>query len=319
MKDIIRFIKDWMLVISMATGASAYLIYYNMPCLSGAGHILHHTITILQPVLLFVMLFLTFCRIDPKDMRPRKWHIWLLLFQSGTFIALAILLGILPKFHGGVLIESAMLCLICPTATAAAVVTGKLGGDMSGLTTYTIMINLVTAILVPTFVPVVHPVEGITFFTAFSMIMAKVFPLLIYPCLLAWIVRYAMPRLHRKIIMHENLAFYIWAFSLMLAILMTTRSIVHSAIPAIYQAGIAAVSLICCALQFWTGKKIGSRYGARVTAGQSLGQKNTVFAIWMGYTFMTPVTSVAGGFYSIWHNVYNSWQLYRKGHGRRQD
>ena len=46
-------------------------------------------------------------------------------------------------------------------------------------------------------------------------------------------------------------------------------------------------------------------------AGQSLGQKNTVFAIWMGYTFMTPETAIVGGLYSIWHNIYNSWQLYR--------
>jgi BASS family bile acid:Na+ symporter len=31
-----------------------------------------------------------------------------------------------------------MVCLICPTATAAAVVTGKLGGSASTLTTYTL-------------------------------------------------------------------------------------------------------------------------------------------------------------------------------------
>ena len=30
-----------------------------------------------------------------------------------------------------------MVCLICPTATAAAVITGKLGGSASSLTTYT--------------------------------------------------------------------------------------------------------------------------------------------------------------------------------------
>lgn len=222
------------------------------------------------------------------------------------------LLRLLPDFHGSVLIESAMLCIICPTATAAAVVTGRLGGDISGLTAYIILINLTAAILVPAFVPIVHPVEGITFFTAFSMIMAKVFPLLICPCLLAWIVRYLMPKLHRRIMRYDNLAFYIWGFSLMLAILMTTRSIVHSTVPVIYMIGIAAVSLVCCVIQFWTGRKIGKLYGAQITAGQSLGQKNTVFAIWMGYTFMTPVTSIAGGFYSIWHNAYNSWQLYRK-------
>ena len=47
----------------------------------------------------------------------------------------------------------------------------------------------------------------------------------------------------------------------------------------------------------------------KVTAGQSMGQKNTVFAIWLAYTFMTPETAIVGGLYSIWHNIYNSWQL----------
>ena len=78
--------------------------------------------------------------------------------------------------------------------------------------------------------------------------------------------------------------------------------------------GMAAVSLICCIIQFWIGRRIGAKYGSSVTAGQALGQKNTVFAIWMAYTFMTPVTSIAGGFYSLWHNIFNSWQLYRQGH-----
>ena len=25
---------------------------------------------------------------------------------------------------------------------------------------------------------------------------------------------------------------------------------------------------------------------------------------------MTPETAIVGGLYSIWHNLYNSWQLY---------
>ena len=54
---------------------------------------------------------------------------------------------------------------------------------------------------------------------------------------------------------------------------------------------------------------MGRRYDMQVTVAQSLGQKNTVFAIWMGYTFLNPVTSIAGGFYSVWHNIYNSYQL----------
>ena len=70
----------------------------------------------------------------------------------------------------------------------------------------------------------------------------------------------------------------------------------------------AAVTARICALphRLEQGREI-----RKVTAGQSLGQKNTVFAIWMGYTFMTPETAIVGGLYSIWHNIYNSWQLYR--------
>ena len=44
-------------------------------------------------------------------------------------------------------------------------------------------------------------------------------------------------------------------------------------------------------------------------AAQAFGQKNTIFAIWMALVFLNPLTSVVGGFYSIWHNVINAWQL----------
>ena len=299
--------------LAIAAGIASYLIYDSIPALSPAGPYLQKFTAVAQPVMLFAMLFLSFCRIPPHDMRPRKWHIWLIAFQVLSFSALAGILILLPDFEGSVLVEGAMLCMICPTATAAAVVTGKLGGDIPGITAYTILINLATAVLVPVFVPFIHPTEGISFFTASSMILAKVFPMLIAPCLLAFLVRYLAPGFHAWLLKFKDLAFYLWGVSLMLAILMTTRSIVHSSVPVIFQAGLAAVSLICCAVQFMAGKRIGRRYGASLTAGQAMGQKNTVFAIWMGYTFMTPVTSIAGGFYCIWHNIYNSWQLYKAG------
>lgn len=307
----LNILKNWTLPLAIAAGILVYVIYDSIPGLAPAGPFLVKTAGVLQPLLLFLMLFLSFCHIEPQDLRPRRWHVWLLLFQSLSFVCLALAMMFLPDFHGKVLIEGAMLCLICPTATAAAVVTGKLGGDMPGLTAYTIIINMATAVLVPVFIPFVHPAEGISFLTASSMILAKVFPLLILPCLAAFLVRYLMPRFHAWLLQFKDLAFYLWSVSLMLAIAMTTRSIVHSTTPAIYLAGLGAVSLLCCAVQFWAGKRIGKRYGASVTAGQALGQKNTVFAIWMGYTFMTPVTSIAGGFYCIWHNLFNSWQLYR--------
>jgi BASS family bile acid:Na+ symporter len=56
---------------------------------------------------------------------------------------------------------------------------------------------------------------------------------------------------------------------------------------------------------------MGAPYNERIASGQAIGQKNTVFAIWMAYTFLTPVTAIVGGFYSIWHNIFNSYQLYQ--------
>ena len=320
-----------MLPIAMTTGASIYLIYNAVPCLHRYGSFLSGAVSGLQPLCIFTMLFLTFCRIEPKDLKPHRWHWWLLLIQGGLFSVLGLLAyWILSAFPVAgrdwvVLMEGAMLCLICPTATAAAVVTRKLGGDVPGITTYIILINLLTAVLVPLIVPLVHPVESIDFWMAFSMIMAKVFPLLIMPCLAAWLVRYLFPKAHRWLMKFPDLAFYIWAFALTLAIALTTRFIVHSEMSVTMLLLMALISLACCVFQFAMGRFVGRSYCPRharldrtslqasreITAGQSLGQKNTIFAIWMAYTFMTPETSIVGGLYSIWHNIYNSWQLYR--------
>lgn len=309
-----QFYKDWMLPIAMAAGVAAYLVYHSIPALAPAGPYLEKAVGVIQPLLMFIMLFLSFCRIAPRQMRPHRWQGWLLLIQAGGFIIPGIVLMFTGDGHCNLLVESFMICMICPTATAAAVVTGKLGGDMPGIITYTILINIVTALIVPAIVPLVHPANGISFITAFSMIMARTFPLLIMPCLCAWLVRFLLPKFHRWLLHFEDLALYIWSVSLPLAIAVTTRAIVKSDIPVGYMFGIAGISLLCCALQFFLGRRIGGLHGNGVTAGQALGQKNTVFAIWMAYTFMTPVTSIAGGFYSLWHNLFNSWQLYRKGH-----
>ena len=183
---------------------------------------------------------------------------------------------------------------------------------MPDLSPYTIMANLATALVVPVFVPLIHPHDDFSFWTYFALILGNVFPLLFCPFLLAMLVRYVFPRFHRVVVGCKDLAFYLWAIALALAIGVTVKSIMHSTVAVSYQLGIAAVSLVCCVFQFWAGKRIGAHYHDATSAGQALGQKNTVFAIWMGYTFMTPVTSIAGGFYSIWHNIYNSYQLYEK-------
>jgi len=310
--SLIRFLKNWTLPLSMVTGILAYFIYVNVPFFAPTHRYANDVVGVVQPVLIFSMLFLTFCKIAPGELRFRRWHLWLMLIQTVLFSAFAGILILFPDTHSRVMVESAMLCLICPTATAAAVVTAKLDGNAADITTYTIIINLTVAVIAPLILPLAHPHAGLTFMPTFGMIIHKVFPILICPLLAAWAVRYFCPSLLQILLRAKDLAFYLWAVALAIAIAVTVKAIVHSNMPVTYEIGIAAVSLVCCLFQFAVGKRIGMIYGERIEGGQALGQKNTVFVIWMGYTFLSPITAVAGGFYSVWHNVINSYQLYQK-------
>ena len=317
---LIQFLKNWALVISITLGIVSYFIFVALPLSTEVHVATNKIVSVVQPLLIASMLFLSFCKIKPTDLRLCGWHLWLLLLQTVLFVIFCTALLLLPEGPARIILEGTMLCLICPTATAAAVIVGKLGGNVAHLVTYTVLINLVVSILVPLMVPLIHPQPDMTFVSAFAAIIAKVFPLLICPLLLAWLIRYVSPKLNKILQNTGDLAFYLWAVSLCIAIAVSTRSIVHSSVGIVVLALIALMSFLSCIFQFWAGKRIGKRYDIasdlnhpeKTTAGQALGQKNTVFLIWMCYTFFTPVTAIAGGFYCIWHNVINSLQLYQR-------
>jgi BASS family bile acid:Na+ symporter len=259
------------------------------------------------------MLFVSFCKVAPGELRPHRWMLKLLGIQVGSFTLMGLLIALMPDVPGRVVIESAMICMICPTATAAAVVTTKLHGNPSAVVSYTCLINLTASIAIPSVVSFIHEGAGeLDFLTSFTLIIGRVFPLLILPLLSAWFVRYMMPRFHRRILSYPDLAFYLWAVALSLAIGITVKAIVHSHESLLELILIALASLLTCLVQFYWGHSIGKKHHETIAGTQALGQKNTIFAIWMGYTFLNPVTAMAGGFYSVWHNVINSWQLWRE-------
>ena len=59
-------------------------------------------------------------------------------------------------------------------------------------------------------------------------------------------------------------------------------------------------------------RAIGRRYGDPAAGGQSLGQKNTVLAVWMAQSFLDPISSVAPTAYIVFQNFVNSYQIWRK-------
>ena len=171
----LNFIKNWTLPIAMLAGVLGYLLFVHVPLLEPTKSLVNQLIAFLTPSLIFAQLLLTFCKVNIRDLMPVRWHGWLLLFQiiSCLLMVAVLLLSKLDVAYREVF-EGAMVCLICPTATAAAVITGKLGGSVSALTTYTLLSNILAAVAVPLLFPLVEPHADLSFFTAFLKILSKV-------------------------------------------------------------------------------------------------------------------------------------------------
>lgn len=137
-------------------------------------------------------------------------------------------------------------------------------------------------------------------------------PFVALPVFLAMLFRYFLPGLHHFLLGFRDLAFYLWGVALAIVTAQTVKSLVESNAPVGVEVLIALAGLVTCAVQFYLGKRIGTRYSDRISAGQALGQKNTVLAIWMAYTYLDPLSSVGPGSYVLWQNLFNSYQLWKK-------
>ena len=310
MNKAVQLFKDWMLPLAIATGIGLYLFYHFTPLLKPWGPVLHKVASEGQRLVIALLLFFQFVQISPHDIRLHRWHLGALLFQVLGFILFAALSALTPEGPVRILLECAMICLICPCAAAAGVITRKLDGDLAGTVTYLCLTNLAATFLIP----MIRPASDLGFWAYVLRIALKVFPILVLPGLLAWVIRYTTHKLQRRLMRFAPNSFYIWFFGLSLAMVLASHALFTNYPGDGALIGIILVSVSTCFLQFFAGRRIGKGRVNAITAGQSLGQKNTGFLIWLGYNYLTPVTSVAGGLYAIWQNLFNSWELYEHAH-----
>jgi len=324
MKKVIRFLKDWTLPVAMGLGALLYLVFAFVPALDGAAVFFAPVMDALLPVFMFGVLFVTFCKVDFHAMRPVWWHLWVLLANL-LFVGIVMAVILCPPVathltpQARILMEALLMCVIAPCATAAAVVTQKLGGSLEQTTTYTFLSNFVTALLVPVCFPLIEKGADVPFLSAFAKILYQVLVLLVLPMLLAYVVKHRWPGLHRRIVSVRDLSFYLWGCSLMIVTGTTVKNIVHAEASAVLLSIIALTGLLVCVVQFAVGRFIGHFFHRAQEAGQALGQKNTAFAIWLAYTYLNPLASVGPGCYILWQNIINSaeiWAAQRKEKGQ---
>lgn len=261
----------------------------------------HQMIT---PTLIFLMLFVTFCRVKPRQMKPSMLHVWLLLFQ--TVVCIGVYLLLLPL--NDIVAQGAMICVLAPVAMAAVVIGGMLGANVATMATYSLLCNMAIALLAP----VILTFTG-TGVCTFTQILARIAPLLVMPFAAAQFCRFVFPKAAQWVGDHSQISFYMWLASLLVIIGRTTAFIIdlHDASLST-ELWLAFAALVICLVQFKVGRMLGRRYGDPAAGGQSLGQKNTVLAVWMAQSFLNPISSIAPTAYIVWQNFVNSYQIYKK-------
>ena len=197
-----------------------------------------------------------------------------------------------------------------PTAAAAPVVAAKLGGNLSTITSYTLISSLAAAGLIPVVFPLLEPAANVTFLEALLIILQKVSLVLLLPLLLGWLMQRYAKGICQRLETAPNLGFYIWAFTLSIRTGITLRNIHHSEAGVLLLAGIAVATFVISFIQFGIGRLVGHLLGERVNSGQAMFQKNTALSIWVSYMYLHPVASVGAGCYVLWQNIINSLELW---------
>ena len=257
----------------------------------------------LTPTFIFTMLFFTFCRVDARRIRFSWMHLWLLLFQAVGSLAVYYALSAFDV----VVAQGAMICILAPVAMAAVVIGGMLGANLETMAAYSLLCNIAIALYAPLLLHAFGNGE-----CTMAQILQKVSPLLIAPFVAGQFCRFCLRRVSDWVVAHNYLSFYVWLLSLIAIIGRTTCFLLdQSEANIVTEILLAIVALVICIVQFLVGRYIGRRYGDTVAGGQSLGQKNTVLAVWLSQAFLDPISSVAPTAYIVWQNIVNSYQLWR--------
>lgn len=296
-------------------GTILYLIFANVTPLVPIGEFMCPYIEGSLPYLIFAILYVSFCKIKLKEMIPHMWQVWLMIIWLVICLLFVAGIALSDDVDNKLIYEGLLMCVLCPTASAAPVITEKLGGSMGEITTFIIVANIACSICAPLFFPFIDDTQAGHFLVSFLIILQRVFNVLILPLFFAFLSRRLFPKFIKKMNSIKNLAFYIWGVNLAIITGVTVRNIVNSDNLSTY-ALIMMIILpaLLTLFLFFTGKAVGSKYNDTVTAGQALGQKNTIVGIWLATAvFNIPLAAVAPGAYVIWQNTFNAWQLWREG------
>lgn len=267
--------------------------------------------SVVVPYIIFTIILLTFTAVDITKLRFKPLFIWIILFQVVVSLGGYYLLRL---FHvNEIIAEGVFIGVLCPVAASVAVVSTMLGADRNTVTSFSVIGNLVISVVAPIYFSFIGVNQDLPFFTSFLHILRRIGTVIGLPFFIALALQLCLPKANAFLSRYKGLAFYLWAVALFLTLGQTIHFIFLNGKgnwSSILWLGVSA--LLFCIIQFGLGKWIGSKYGDTIAGGQLLGQKNSAMGIWMANHYLNPLASVFLAFYSVFQNLFNSWQLWYK-------
>jgi BASS family bile acid:Na+ symporter len=262
-----------------------------------------HLLSFLIPYLVAVMLFLASLdlSIGRNSFRGSVWRV----LAANLAIAFLGYFLLIPVDRNLALV--AFLTGVTPTAISAPVIIGFLEGRVEYVVASVLITNLFMAVLLPFILPLVVG-TGAEISTAAAFL--SVFFVVFVPLGLSRGVSYLPGTIRNVIGKGKPLSFYVWLIALFLVTAKSSHYLQNDlTVSAGTLLAIAAISFVICVVNFSVGALLGGKQYRR-EASQALGQKNNSFTIWLSLTFINPVVALGPTCYVLYHNAYNSLQLY---------
>jgi bile acid:Na+ symporter, BASS family len=249
------------------------------------------------------MLFFAYLdiRIDPRSFHRNVF--WVLLAN----LAVAFLAYLLLMRVDMTLALAAFITGIAPTAISSSVIVSFIEGRVEYVASAVLLTNVSVALLLPFALPAV---AGTTAHISTWEVLGPVLVTMFVPLLLARLVTLLPPGGQAAVAKGKPLSFPLWLLNLFIVSANASdfiRSEISGSLAVLGE--IALISLVICVVNFGLGALIGGRKFWQEFS-QALGQKNNTFAIWIALTFLNPLIATGPTFYVLYHNLYNSFQIY---------
>lgn len=262
-----------------------------------------HGLSFLIQYLLMAMLFFAFLDIEFQR-RSFQWGLlWILL--ANLAIAFVSYEALAAFDH--TLALAAFLTAVAPTAIASPVIVSLIGGQVEYVVGAILLTNVAMAFVVPVALPsLLGKAARVSIWQMLEPVLLTVF----VPLILARLARLLPPVPKTAVWKGKDYTFVLWVLNLFITCAKAVDFLRNGAGGSIgLLPKIALISLVICALNFSVGALIGGRKFWQ-EGSQALGQKNNSFVIWVALTFINPLAAMGPTFYVLYHNLYNSFQIY---------